>query len=72
MFERDGCKVKCIIVSPNEIQQSDSECGVFSLWFIWSRLEKHPVEEFRNPDLGPQDEKMMNFRKMLFRHTGEK
>lgn len=69
MFERKGFPTKCIIVSPNEIQKSDSECGVFSLWFIWSRLENHPVEEFKNVNMGPDDKRMVEFRKMLFRHS---
>jgi len=62
-------KVECIIVSPNEIQKSDSECGVFCLWFILSRLEGHSVTEFKNVNMGPSDKLMQKFRKALFRHT---
>jgi len=65
-------KVVCIIVSPNEIQKSDSECGVFCLWFILSRLEGHSVDEFKNVNMGPSDELMQEYRKSLFRHSNKK
>ena len=62
-------KVECIIVSPNEIQKSDSECGVFCLWFILSRLEGYPVTTFKNINMGPDDDRMIKFRRALFRHS---
>ena len=68
-IERSGKEVKDIIVSPNELQKSDTECGVFSLWFILSRVKGVPVSEFKNVNTGPSDEKMLEFRKDLFRHS---
>lgn len=68
-LERLGKKVDIIIVSPDEIQKSDTECGVFSLWFILSRLQNISVSKFRNINMGSSDEKMIEFRKGLFRHS---
>ncbi len=66
---RSGRDASIIIVSPNEMQKSDTECGVFSLWFILERLDGKHVEEFKNEIIGPGDEKMIKFRKELFRHS---
>ncbi len=68
-IKRAGKPVKIIIVSPYEIQKSDTECGVFCLWFILSRLDGVPVESFTDVNMGPGDEKMIEYRNELFRHS---
>ena len=68
-FEKLGKPPEIIIVSSNELQKSDSECGVFSLWYILSRLEGKPVSNFKNVNMGPKDEKMIEYRKWLFKHS---
>lgn len=58
--------VKIVIVSRDEIQKSDSECGVFSLWYIYCRLKDVPYQHFSK--LGSvNDNDMYEFRKYLFR-----
>ncbi len=68
-LERSGKKTEIVVVSSNELQKSDTECGVFSLWFILSRVKGVNVSEFKNVNMGPSDEKMLEFRKDLFRHS---
>lgn len=68
-FEKLGKQMDIIIVNSNELQKSSSECGVFSLWFILGRLEGKSVSEFKNVNMGPNDEKMIKFRKWLFKHS---
>ncbi len=61
-----GKKVKIVIVSRNEIQKSDSECGLFSMFYIYSRLNDIPYQYFSK--LGSvTDDDMYEFRKYLFR-----
>ncbi len=56
------CKV--IIVRKKQLQFGDSECGVYSLYYIWSRLEGVNHEKF--VDIVIPDDTMMEFRKALF------
>lgn len=52
-----------VITSTLQHQKSQTECGPYSLYFIWSRLNKEPTSSFSN--IIP-DGKMMAFRKHLF------
>ena len=54
------------IVTRNEIQKSSSECGVFSLYYIYARLNNIPYTKFSELGL-LNDEDMYEFRKYLFR-----
>lgn len=47
-----------------EIQKSHTECGVFSLIYIFSRLKNKPQSWFE--DVGIKDSHMLKFRKRLF------
>lgn len=57
------------IVSQVQIQDSRTECGVYSLYFIISRLEGISLDQFRKVihTKGIPDDKMIEFRKHLFR-----
>lgn len=46
-------------------QKKNSECGVYSLFYIWSRLNGVPFIEFTTHDI--PDDDMTKFRKFLFR-----
>lgn len=56
------CKV--IVVRKKQLQFGDSECGVYSLYYIWSRLEGVSYEKF--VDIVIPDDTMIEFRKALF------
>lgn len=51
-------------------QQSSSECGLYSLYYIISRLHGVPLEWFKNNRV--KDKIMYEFRKYLFRDNKEK
>lgn len=59
-------KRHCIKVMATRIrhQNSETECGPYSLYYIWSRLNKESVFTFRRRAV--PDEKMVEFRKHLF------
>ncbi len=62
-----GSKVEDLVVTrQNKLQYSNSECGVFSLWYIFCRLNKVPYSYFTKPGAAT-DEMMLQFRKYLFR-----
>lgn len=42
-------------------------CGIYSLYYIWSRLEGVPIETFNNPKKIITDKMMEHFRKVMFR-----
>jgi hypothetical protein len=50
---------------PKRIQLSETECGVWSLMYIKSRLESHPIDWFYTVKADDQD--MIDMRKHLFR-----
>lgn len=52
------------MISELEIQKSHTECGVFSLIYIYSRLKNKPQNWFL--DKGVKDKHMLAFRKRLF------
>jgi hypothetical protein len=60
-------KVEDIVVTrQNKLQYSNSECGVFSLWYIFCRLNQVPHSYFTKPG-SVTDDMMLQFRKYLFR-----
>jgi hypothetical protein len=58
---------RCKIVrsAPMRIQYSNTECGVFCLMYIKSRLRGHPIDWFYK--VNADDNDMINLRKHLFR-----
>lgn len=74
-FQRKVCKAfptsKCTIerVSSVQLQNSQTECGVYSCYFVISRAEGVSLNDFRNLShtTGIPDSKMMEYRKQLFR-----
>lgn len=58
---------KAIIIRPGNIvhQRSSSECGVYSLYYIWRRLNSAPYSQFINNRI--EDDTMFKFRNRLFR-----
>jgi hypothetical protein len=50
-----------------EHQRSNSECGVYTLYFIRRLLEGGSPDEFRNPEYTIPDAAMMAFRRHLYR-----
>ena len=52
-------------VAINQIQKSNSECGLYCLFYIRSRLEGKTYDYFRKNNV--QDKFMVEFRKYLFR-----
>lgn len=64
-------KSECTIetVSNKQIQYSETECGVYSLYYIISRLEGHSLEEIRKiiKTRGISDKLMLDVRSHIFR-----
>lgn len=56
--------VKKVVVTRVQNQYDNSSCGCYSLYYIYSRLNKVPWEWFRKNRV--PDEKMHDFRKFLF------
>lgn len=64
-----GTKVEDLVVTrQNKLQYSSSECGVFSLWYLFCRLNNVPYSYFTKPGAAT-DEMMLQFRKYLFRSS---
>ena len=59
-------KVEIVLINKYELQKSTSECGLFALWYIYSRLNDVPYEFFLTPDC-VDDKMMFQFRKSIFR-----
>tara|TARA_B110000263_G_C15266552_1_gene491395 strand:- start:158 stop:1273 length:1116 start_codon:yes stop_codon:yes gene_type:complete len=61
------CNVNNINISKNEHQKSNTECGLYSLFYIYNRLNKIPIQyfEYNNYDR-ITDETMIKFRKYVF------
>lgn len=55
------------VTRSNQLQRSTTECGVFSLWYILSRLNGVPYTYFSQPN-AINDDMMYKFRQFLFRH----
>ena len=62
--EQTGIKLKKI-VNGKQHQYKDSECGVYSLYFIISRLQGKSCDYINNKII--KDEEMNNYRKKFFR-----
>lgn len=54
-----------IVYNRTQHQSKDSECGVYSVFYIWARLTGIPFERFNQKPV--KDENMERFRKRLFR-----
>lgn len=57
-------QVDDVVVSRRPHQEGDSECGVYCLFYIWSRLQGVPWETFRKNRVADKD--MVKFRERLF------
>ena len=66
-----NCECTVEIVSNIQIQNSRTECGPYSLYYIISRLNGIPLDTIRTiiRTRGIPDEKMLEFRKHLFRKS---
>jgi hypothetical protein len=62
--EKKKVKVEIVKVCNIRHQQSRTECGVYSLFYIWSRLNGTPYDYFMNTPV--PDQHMMEFRQHLF------
>lgn len=67
-LESSGRKVECVRVDEIRHQHSITECGVYSLFYIYSRLNGVPAKYFRENPV--PDQIMFEFRQHLF--GGEK
>lgn len=64
----NGIKSNIVIASNIQHQiDSETECGPYSLYYIWSRLNKVSYKEFDNKRI--PDKKMIEFRETLFRYN---
>jgi hypothetical protein len=59
-----GKKPSIYHVSTIRHQKSKTECGVYSLFYIWARLNKTPIDYFLTKKI--PDQFMFNFRQLLF------
>lgn len=50
-----------------EHQKEDGECGVYSLFYIWARINNVNWHDFIDPSIRVTDDNMGEFRKFLFR-----
>lgn len=66
-FNQKNMKYKKIQVTSLVHQKKNTECGVYSLFYIISRLSGIPYTFFEHTRV--PDEKMEEFRKSLFRHS---
>jgi hypothetical protein len=60
----NGHKANIIIPSGLVHQRGDTECGLYSIYYIWNRLNDVPYIRFHNTRV--TDKQMVNFRKMCF------
>lgn len=58
--------VKPVILHGLVHQQSETECGLYSLYYIWNRLNGVPAERFQDKKV--PDDMMYKFRKKCFKH----
>jgi hypothetical protein len=58
-------KVESVIVSSLEHQESNTECGLYTLFYIRARIENVPYSRFLEQEI--PDENMIEFRKHCFR-----
>ena len=63
-------KIACDIIRVSNIEHqkdTETECGPYSLYYIWSRLNGIPYKHFDQSRI--KDKKMQEFRETLFRHN---
>ena len=66
-LEQLGRTIEVVKVTAIRHQQSKSECGVYSLFYVWARLHGTPYQYFlKNP---MKDQLMFEFRQHLFEDT---
>ena len=58
--------LKIVLVHKNDLQKSETECGMFVLWYIYNRLNDVPFEYF-DKDESANDEMMTALREFMFR-----
>ena len=61
-----GIQAKIVHVCKYQIQKSQTECGCFSLFYIYSRLNGISADKFNRSHEGFSDAAMIKFRKKLF------
>jgi hypothetical protein len=59
-----GCKPRLINVCKRRHQQTTSECGVYSLFYVWARINGTPPQYFLEKPI--DDQLMFEFRQHLF------
>lgn len=64
-LEQEGKKAKTCVVSRLQHQDSRTECGVYSLFYIYARLRGIPLENFVDKKI--DDEHMFRFRQLIFK-----
>jgi hypothetical protein len=60
-----GHNAKVVVLSGLSHQQSGTECGLYSLYYIWNRLNEVPAENFQQKKV--PDSMMYAFRKQCFK-----
>lgn len=60
-----AAEVSFVPVTAIQHQHGNTECGVYCLYYIWSRLNGRSAESFKHGEI--PDDKMTAFRKQLFR-----
>lgn len=63
-----NCSIEIVKVCDIRHQQSRTECGLYSLFYIWARLNKIPFEYFTTNHI--PDQLMFEFRAHLFNDPG--
>jgi hypothetical protein len=63
-ISNSGYKVEKKILTGMQHQQKNTECGVYSIYYIYNRLKGIPIDNFQIKRI--TDESMVAFRKMLF------
>lgn len=65
-------KKNIIIKTVTNIQHQKSDtgnCGIYSIYYIWSRISGIPINTFNDPNNKITDDTMEKFRKVLFREN---
>jgi hypothetical protein len=60
-----GHNAKVVVLSGLSHQKSETECGLYSLYYIWNRIKKVPAENFQQKKV--PDSMMYAFRKQCFK-----
>lgn len=68
-IDNNNYKATIVILSGVSHQQSETECGLYSLYYIWNRLNGIPAEKFQEKKI--PDKMMYDFRKKCFSHRSK-